>query len=291
MNIGEKIKNLRTSKLMTQKELSGDEITRNMLSKIENGSAIPSLKTLIYLANRLGVPVGYLVADEETNEGFYKKYTNYPNIIKAYKSNEWEICRDLCLDCVSDCKDNDITYILAQSSLHLGASLFESGNLRAASKMFEDALEYSDKTAFDVGGIISAVGAYAEIISKISPSLILDSTALCCNSETRCCSDICKFADYLSKSGDNAKLPEEKDWKNPCYFYALNAKSLMKNRNFTAAIALLSHICEDDSLPRPIMYLVLDDYEKCCKETEDYKDAYEISQIKIQLFEKLLADI
>ncbi|MBQ8005809.1 MAG: helix-turn-helix transcriptional regulator, partial [Clostridia bacterium] len=60
MNIGEKIKNLRTSKLMTQKELAGEEITRNMLSQIENGSASPSLQTLRYLAARLGVPVGYL---------------------------------------------------------------------------------------------------------------------------------------------------------------------------------------------------------------------------------------
>ena len=36
MKLGEKIKKLRTSKLMTQSELAGDMITRNMLSQIEN---------------------------------------------------------------------------------------------------------------------------------------------------------------------------------------------------------------------------------------------------------------
>ena len=41
--IGEKIKALRISKRMTQSELAGDQITRNMLSLIENGSALPSL--------------------------------------------------------------------------------------------------------------------------------------------------------------------------------------------------------------------------------------------------------
>ncbi len=39
MTIGEKIKKIRTAKLMTQSELAGSEITRNMLSRIENGFA------------------------------------------------------------------------------------------------------------------------------------------------------------------------------------------------------------------------------------------------------------
>ena len=57
LEIGEKIKTLRQSKRMTQAELSGDQITRNMLSLIENGSALPSLPTIIYIAERLNVPV------------------------------------------------------------------------------------------------------------------------------------------------------------------------------------------------------------------------------------------
>ena len=46
MKIGEKIKKLRTAKLMTQSDLVGNEITRNMLSRIENGAANPSLETI-----------------------------------------------------------------------------------------------------------------------------------------------------------------------------------------------------------------------------------------------------
>ena len=48
MHIGEKIKRLRTAKLMTQSELVGREITRNMLSRIENGAAQPSMATVKY---------------------------------------------------------------------------------------------------------------------------------------------------------------------------------------------------------------------------------------------------
>ena len=64
MNIGERIRELRISKLMTQADLAGDRITRNMLSCIENGSANPSLSTIVYIAGRLGVPAGCLLNKE-----------------------------------------------------------------------------------------------------------------------------------------------------------------------------------------------------------------------------------
>ena len=38
MNIGKRIRQLRLSKLMTQADLAGDQITRNMLCNIERGT-------------------------------------------------------------------------------------------------------------------------------------------------------------------------------------------------------------------------------------------------------------
>ena len=49
---------------LSQRQLCGDEITRNMLSQIENGSAKPSMDTLKYLAARLGKPVSYFLEEE-----------------------------------------------------------------------------------------------------------------------------------------------------------------------------------------------------------------------------------
>ena len=46
---------LRMAAGLTQKELAGDRITRNMLSLIESGNASPSVSTLLYLAERLEV--------------------------------------------------------------------------------------------------------------------------------------------------------------------------------------------------------------------------------------------
>lgn len=65
MTLGEKIKEARIEHRMTQKDVVGDYITRNMLSKIENGSATPSIKTLEYLAGRLGLPSSYFLSDLE----------------------------------------------------------------------------------------------------------------------------------------------------------------------------------------------------------------------------------
>ena len=65
MTLGEKIKEARIEHHMTQKDVVGDYITRNMLSKIENGSATPSIKTLEYLAGRLGLPSSYFLSDIE----------------------------------------------------------------------------------------------------------------------------------------------------------------------------------------------------------------------------------
>jgi len=62
MKIGERIKAIRTSKCITQKQLVGDHITRNMLSRIENGAAMPSVPTIMYLAEKLNVPVGFLLS-------------------------------------------------------------------------------------------------------------------------------------------------------------------------------------------------------------------------------------
>ncbi len=64
MELGEKLRQARLDAGLSQRQLCGDEITRNMLSLIENGTAKPSMKTLGYLAGRLGKPVSFFL--EET---------------------------------------------------------------------------------------------------------------------------------------------------------------------------------------------------------------------------------
>ncbi|MDR0324636.1 MAG: helix-turn-helix domain-containing protein [Oscillospiraceae bacterium] len=63
MTIGQRIREARLGRQMTQQELVGDYITRNMLSKIENDAATPSVRTLEYLAGAMGLPPGVFLSD------------------------------------------------------------------------------------------------------------------------------------------------------------------------------------------------------------------------------------
>jgi len=64
MELGEKLLRARQEAGLSQRQLCGDVITRNMLSQIEHGTAHPSMKTLRYLADRLEKPVSYFLDEE-----------------------------------------------------------------------------------------------------------------------------------------------------------------------------------------------------------------------------------
>ncbi len=63
MELGEKLRAARLEAGLSQRALCGDEITRNMLSQIENGTAQPSMKTLRYLSSRLGKSMSYFLEE------------------------------------------------------------------------------------------------------------------------------------------------------------------------------------------------------------------------------------
>lgn len=65
MELGQRIKEARLAAGMSQRQLCEGTITRNMLSRIENGTVRPSMTTMRFLAERLGKPVSYFL-DETT---------------------------------------------------------------------------------------------------------------------------------------------------------------------------------------------------------------------------------
>ena len=65
MELGEKLKQARLEAGLSQRQLCGDTVTRNMLSLIENGAARPSMDTLRVLAGRLGKSVAYFLGEDE----------------------------------------------------------------------------------------------------------------------------------------------------------------------------------------------------------------------------------
>ena len=88
MTIGKKIKKIRIERGMTQKELAGDKITRNMLSLIESDKASASIETAKYIANRLSIPFQYLMTDEDDLFTF-QKIASISKIKDLYKNQQF----------------------------------------------------------------------------------------------------------------------------------------------------------------------------------------------------------
>ena len=66
MTLGERIKALRKEQGLTLVNLAGSKITKGMLSLIENNKSNPSIDTLEYLAEKLGVTVSYLTQEGDS---------------------------------------------------------------------------------------------------------------------------------------------------------------------------------------------------------------------------------
>lgn len=64
MELGEKLRQARQEAGLSQRQLCGEIITRNMLSQIEHGTAKPSMDTLRQLAARLGRPMSFFLDEQ-----------------------------------------------------------------------------------------------------------------------------------------------------------------------------------------------------------------------------------
>ena len=58
--IGERVRQLRIARGLTQAEVARDRVTKEYVSQIERGRARPTARTLDWLAERLGVERAYL---------------------------------------------------------------------------------------------------------------------------------------------------------------------------------------------------------------------------------------
>lgn len=66
--LGERIRTLRKQQKMTLEALAGTELTKGMLSLIENNKAKPSMESLQYIANQLNVEVSELLEEVSGHE-------------------------------------------------------------------------------------------------------------------------------------------------------------------------------------------------------------------------------
>lgn len=295
MNVGEKIRALRQSKMMTQAELAGTKITRNMLSCIENGAAQPSLSTVVYLAERLGVPVGFLLA-EEREEPFYRKMNRLENIKRALREQDWEGCKRMCLSVSGEPLDDELCMLVARSNLGIAEETFWQGKLHTACRYFDEAIAYDRKTLYSQPMIEAVAAVYFRFMRRISPTLFSENADDEGAAEMVLKTPFSAYTDALEAldRGD-ISLAERfsDDFPQPSFFAThLRAKvELTRGKNETAKQLLQGLLDAPDTLLNEVqLYEVLTDLEIACRETEDYKGAYRYANERVQLQEQLLKD-
>jgi len=293
MKIGERIKQLRTSKMMTQAQLCGNEITRNMLSEIENGKATPSVGTIVYLAKKLSVQPGYLLA-EDGDLFTYKKSALMNNVYAALRLKQFDVCKSICINEIHG-TDDEINYVLAQCEIGLAFESIKEGRIHAAISQFEAAVPYLEKTVLDTGYFRSVLVYGLRYVGLLSPTLYSDVI----DAENEMQLPVNEFCAYTAclcaiERGDYALVSDVLlPYLSDGSFYAslVNAKIWMNEGKYAQAKPLLQSILDHiDQTDRAMFYFAICDAEICSRETDDYKQAYVLSQEKVTILEKMLEE-
>lgn len=173
LELGKKIKEARIARKMTQSEVVGDFITRNMLSQIESGTATPSINTLKYLSRVLDVPLFVLMSDH-TEQTEQKEEAIL--VLNRAKSLLTKGAYEKVLQMEKDYPDqlfDEFSAIFSHACLGLARQFLQTDNYQEAARFSQKAIEYADKGIYANAtikseGIIILNKAAEKMISEIS---------------------------------------------------------------------------------------------------------------------------
>lgn len=168
LKIGQKVRKLRKERKMTQAQLAGDTITRNMLSLIENDAASPSLQTLQYLSEKLEVSPAYffdsegiitegLIAhhNEEIKEAYFnKKYEKAAELFDRYYGVKTKYLTD------------EILLIAAESTMWTGKQKILKGAFESGSEFLTRSRDYCSRCPYNTEWIEAHIYLYESIVEN-----------------------------------------------------------------------------------------------------------------------------
>lgn len=275
MTIGEKIRLARVSQQMTQSEVVGDVITRNMLSAIESGKATPSLDTLLYLSGKLDLPIAYLLSDEDIST--HKRNDLIKNARKAFAQRNYDECISIVKDI--DELDDEIAYILAYSSFECGIAAAKNGSFITAQEYLTLAKKYCAQTVYDTKAIECRIPLYVSFVKNVnSPLLEFDQKG---------------YLDIMSDAIDYEffkYICQDFDYQYEDLLFKkhFEAKNKMKERKYSEAIEILLDIADSKNVygyNAYLIYCVYGDLDNCYKQICDFENAYKYSVKRISMLE------
>lgn len=263
MALGERLRLARQEAGLSQRQLCGDYMTRNMLSQIENGSAKPSMDTLRYLAEQLGKSVSYFLEEQ------VQLSENQPAMEQAEEAarrRDWEgVRRSLEQYKAPDPLFDDRRALLGALAAMALAQEAESGKRHLyARQLLAEALGWEKEMAFPVPGLHRELtllqgmlaqekaGQLAALLPRDDRELLLRArAALEAGENTRCVA-------LVSAA-----------WE-PQSFEALLLRGQAAMAMGDHAAARVCYQAIEDRAPE----LAWPALEQCCLALEDYKQAY-----------------
>lgn len=163
-NLGRIIKEARLAKKMTQNEVVGDFITRNMLSQIESGTAMPSVKTLEYLCKVLDIQIEAYDSSPVSDNGM----ASYVDLRNLYAAGVYQPLVDA---------EAPVGYVdefmalKARACLHLAEELTQNDDITDYQKAVELAKKAKELSTQGIFADISASGRADNVIKKAAAKL------------------------------------------------------------------------------------------------------------------------
>lgn len=274
MTLGEKIKDARLKRKLTQAELSRGIVTRNMLCAIEKG-ATPSIDTMVEIAKRLELPIEYFFSDKD-DPFVYRKIEKIADIRAAVGSKSYTKAIKLCESLEG--ADDEISYVLAYSHFELGVSAAKNGSLVSAQKHFAKFHKYAEETVYDLTKEHTTALLYEAVSKNIqSPLLELESDKY---ENSALATTSYEYYKYLT-------MDMSYDYTTDFLSKHIKAKQFIKERKYTSAISLLTNI-EENKTPDYDAYLIFSvytDLEFCYKQICNFEAAYRYSTKRFSLLE------
>ncbi len=259
MELGARLKQARLEAGLSQRQLCGDTITRNMLSLIENGSASPSMDTLRVLASRLNKPLSWFLEEDAVlspNQLCMEKARN------ASPAETLEILQDYQPgDSVFDREK----YLLeALSAMALAEQVTAEGKLPYAAALLEQAKQSGSRTPYftedlERRRLLLACKADPRHLPQLVQALPDNTDELLFRAEAA--------LDQGEPHRCEALLGAAQS--RPLRYHLLMGKSCMAQKHYDQA---LPHLQEAEAYAPEQVYEAL---EICYRELGDYKHAYE----------------
>ena len=285
MTLGEKLVQARTALGLTQTQVAGAQITRNMLSKLEHDCATPSLKTLEYLASVLKVPVSWLL-----NDTMMQDLSVLDEARLLFREKDFSACWDLLQKKPAQ-EQEEANLLRLRCSLYLAKNAMDQGDFTTAKTFAETAQQLCDGCLYATNSdrtYISWLIARNNLHDKSSAeSFVHTFYAEYKSLGMEECRHILLARYYISVH--NTQAAEKELWSmgdltdhvRSEYLYLRGLVSMQKTHIRDAMLYL--HQAEQENASPALLEEIYAALEACCKELEDYKRAYEYSSKRLAL--------